>query len=501
MFHHLQVYFGEHMPNDKSLDSGPPGCRQMLYFISLIMLMLSSCQPAAIPTISDPPAVTATNTPTVIVETQPISGGPVLLRTGISLRSFAQADAGSIKLALHPQTGELYVLSPNSGLHRISMNEPARVEKVASTADIVEDGTVSGMTIGPDGTFFVVANSEVRRIYNQAIIRAGTLGDDGTFTWRTVAQTEPYPLSGTPFDHRFSGIVVSPDGKTLYVSSGSRTDHGEVENNSFNFQDTREVPLTAKIFQIPADAENLTLVNNEEALKAEGLIFAWGTRNAYDMAFAPNGDLFGIDNGPDADFPDELNWLRQGNHYGFPWQFGDQDNPQQFPDYTSENDKRLSSDFTAVQNGTYRTDPTFPKAPGGFTLPVANLGPDAAQDRAEDGSERNAAEEGVPLYTFTPHRSPLGLVFSTSPEMPEDLRGDERTFSAFLLSWGAAGGTLTDRGQDLLYLELTKRDDNYETTTTQIARDFKNPIDAELIENRLYILEFGTGVIWELKFE
>ena len=508
MFGHLQIQFGEHMPNHRTYDSGPSGSKQMTYFIALIMLMLSSCQSAATPTGSDLPAAIATdvevpaaNTATEIVETQPIPGGPVLLRSGISLRSFAQADAGSIKLALHPATGELYVLSPSSGLYRLSKDEPSQPEKVASIEDIAADATLSGLSIGPDGTFFVVANSVVKRLYNQAIIRAGTLAEDGTFTWKTVAQSEPYPLSDTPFDHRFSGIVVSPDGNSLYVSSGSRTDHGEVENNSFNFPDAREVPLTAKIFQIPADAENLTLPNDEEALKAAGLIFAWGTRNAYDMAFAPNGDLIGIDNGPDADFPDELNWLRQGNHYGFPWQFGDQNNPQQFPDYTSEGDRRLSSDFTAVQKGTYRTDPTFPKAPNGFTLPVANLGPDAAQYRAEDGSERNAAEEGIPLYTFTPHRSPLGLVFSTSPEMPEDLRGDENTFGAFLLSWGAAGGTLTDRGQDLLYLELTKHGDNYETTTTQIAREFKNPIDAELIENRLYILEFGTGVIWELTFE
>ena len=496
------------MPNHKAHDSGLSGWRQITCFIALIILMLSSCQSAATPTVSDLPAATAvaaegpaTNTPAEIVETQPVPGGPVLLRSGISLRKFAQADAGSIKLALHPPTGELYVLSPSSGLYRLSVDEPSQLEKVASMEDIAADATVSGMTIGPDGTFFVVANRVVKRIYNQAVIREGTLGGDGTFTWKTLAQTEPYPLSNTPFDHRFGGIVVSPDGKTVYVSSGSRTDHGEIENNSFNFQDTREVPLTAKIFKIPVDAENLTLANDEEALKTAGLIFASGTRNAYDMAFAPNGDLFGIDNGPDADFPDELNWLRQGKHYGFPWQFGDQDNPQQFPDYTSEGDKRLSSDFTAVQNGTYRTDPTFPKAPGGFSLPVANLGPDAAQYRAEDGSEGNAAEEGIPLYTFTPHRSPLGLVFSTSQEMPEKLRGDENTFGAFLLSWGAAGGTLTDRGQDLLYLELTKRGDNYETTTTQLAREFKNPIDAELIENRLYILEFGTGVIWELTFE
>jgi len=425
----------------------------------------------------------------------------VLLRTGITVRNFAQTDAGSIKLALHPQTDDLYILSPSSGLHRLKMDPSSPVENVANPTDIVDDASLSGMAFGPDGTLFVVANRTVERIYNQSIIRAGTANENGIFTWKTLAQSEPYPLSGTPFDHRFGGIAVSSDGKTVYVSSGSRTDHGEVEDNSFNFQDTREVGLTAKIFQIPADSEDLTLANDEEALKAQGLIFAWGTRNAYDMAFAPNGDLFAIDNGPDADFPDELNWLREGNHYGFPWRFGEQDNPQQFPEYTGVDDKRLSPDFTAVQSGTYRTDPTFPPAPGNFTAPVANLGPDAAHYRAEDGSEHNAAKEGVPLTTFTPHRSPLGLVFSTSPKMPADFRSDENAFGAFILSWGAAGGTLMDKGQDLLYLKLTKRGDNYETTATQIAREFKNPIDSILIENRLYILEFGTGTIWELTFE
>jgi glucose/arabinose dehydrogenase len=381
------------------------------------------------------------------------------------------------------------------------MDQSHQVEKVASPTDIVEDATLSGMEFGPDGTLFVVANRTVKKLYNQAIIRKGTANQAGAFTWKTLAETEPYPLSGTQFDHIFNGIVVSPDGKTVYVNSGSRTDHGEVENNSFNFPDTREVALTAKIFQIPADAENLILPYDEEALKAEGRIFAWGTRNAYDMAFAPNGDLFAGDNGPDADLPDELNWLREGNHYGFPWRFGDQDNPEQFPDYTGEDDKPLSSDFFPFNSGTYRTDPTFPKAPGKFTLPVANLGPDADQYRAEDGSQQDASSEGKPLYTFTPHRSPLGIVFSTSSKMPADFRGNESTFSAFLLSWGAAGGTLSDKGQDLLHLELTKHGDNYETTTAQIAREFKNPIDAVLIENRLYILEFGSGTIWELTFE
>lgn len=469
---------------------------QPAIFLILLAMIISSCQPVPI-------ASTGIPSPREKTESQPISGGPVLLWEGISLRSVANVDGGSIKLALHPLTGDIYILNPYSGLRRLKINQSeSDLEKVASPSDIVEGAILSGMTIGPDGTLYIVANRTVDGIYNRAIIRKGTSDPDGNFQWKTLAQTDPYPLSNTPFDHLFNGIIVSPDAKWVFVNSGSRTDHGEVESNALKFPDVREVALTAKIFRIPADAEDLLLANDEEALKANGLIFAWGTRNAYDMAFAPNSDLFGVDNGPDADFPDELNWLREGLHYGFPWRFGDQDNPQQFPGYTSIGDKRLSPDFTAVRIGAYRTDPTFPKPPGGFTSPIANLGPDAAQYRADDGSQHDAAEEGLPLSTFTPHRSPLGLVFVSSPNIPADFQGDENIFSAFLLSWGSAGGTLTDGGQDLLHLRLTKRSDNYETVTTQIAREFNNPIDAVMIEDRLYVLDFGSGgTIWELTFK
>jgi glucose/arabinose dehydrogenase len=320
--------------------------------------------------------------------------------------------------------------------------------------------------------------------------------------WETLATTEPYPLSATPFDHQFNGIVVSPDGAWVFVNSGSRTDHGEEENNSGAFPGVREVPLTSKIFRLPADGVDLILPNDETALLDAGYIYAWGLRNSYDPEFAPNGHLFAGDNGPDADFPDELNWLQAGRHYGFPWRFGDQDNPQRFAGYDPRDDQRLSTDFTAVQIGAYHNDPQYPPPPAPFTDPVANLGPAAAQFRDETGRQRDAAEEGVPLYTFTPHRAPLGLVFAADPRLPPEFAGSDRALSAFILSWGSAGGTLTDRGQDLLHLRLTQRGDAYFVVATQIARDFKNPIDAVLIENRLYILEWAAGgAIWELTFE
>ena len=155
----------------------------------------------------------------------------------------------------------------------------------------------------------------------------------------------------------------------------------------------------------------------------------------------------------------------------------------------------------AVQRGTYANDPTYPTAPGDFTDPVANLGPAAAQYRADDGSQQDAAAEAKALNTFTPHRSPLGLVFATDPNLPADLQAPAGGLSAFLTSWGSAGGTLTDKGQDLLHLSLTKDGDHYTSLTTQIARDFQNPIDAVLIGNKLYVLEYGgNGAIWEITF-
>src|SRR5262249_2958498 len=151
--------------------------------------------------------------------------------------------------------------------------------------------------------------------------------------WSFLAQTEAYPKSGSAFDHSMSGIVVSPDGNSIYVNSGSRTDHGEVESDGGIYPNLRETGLTAKILQLPARASNLFLPNDATALRAAGYIFAEGTRNAFDLAFAPNGDLFGVDNGPDRDMSDELNWLRAESHYGFPWRMGAVDNPQQFPGY------------------------------------------------------------------------------------------------------------------------------------------------------------------------
>lgn len=464
-------------------------------------------EPSPIPTLPEPTSVSTMPQPdadpVVIEESQPIAGGPVLLRNDISLRKVVDVGGASIRLAWHPLEEALYYLHPSEGIFLVNLSEPSSAEKVVEIADITAGGSgwPTGMAFGPDGMLYVVMNRKPDNM-TVGMIYKGTPTEQGEFSWELLAESEPYPISGTPFDHLFGGVVISPDNQWVFISSGSRTDHGEVEDNGGSFPNEREVDLTARIFRIPTDVAGLVIPNDESAQVAEGLLFAAGTRNAYDLEIAPNGDLFAIDNGPDADYPDELNWIREGEHYGFPWRFGSQDNPQQYPDYDASSDKLLSDDFVAVQLGTYQNDPDFPPAPGPFTDPVVNLGPDAAQYRGEDGEQHDAAEEGKPLHTFTAHRSPLGLVFVTDEEVTPDLSANEEALNAFILSWGAAGGTLSDAGQDLLHLSLTKREDNYESVTTQIARDFKNPIDAVIIGNQLYVLEYGAdGAIWELTFE
>src|SRR5204862_3359090 len=126
-------------------------------------------------------------------------------------------------------------------------------------------------------------------------------------------------------------------------------------------------------------------------LEQGGYAFARGFRNAFDLEIAPGGELFGVDNGPDGDYHEELNLIEQGKHYGFPWRLGDEDNQMRLPAYDPAGDKRLQPVYGAVADGLWRNDPGFPALPAGlsFADPIANRGPDANQYRDPlDGSLR-----------------------------------------------------------------------------------------------------------------
>ena len=399
-------------------------------------------------------------------------------------------------LSLDPTTNIRYALKTTNG--DITLVPKGTVYTAADHGF----SRASALFIDDDGIFYVLKRIDLSG-YNIATITKGEVDpSNGERTWFTLAETASYERCACIFNHEVNGLVVSPDNRSLFINSGSRTDHGEIQDGNRQFPELRETALTAIVLRVPTDARDLVLPNNRDALRAEGFLFAEGLRNAYDLAFAPNGDLFATENGPDRDMAEELNWLREGHHYGFPWRMGLEDTPQQFPDYDPASDFLLPTRFTAVREGYYHNDPTYPPPPRDFIEPVINLGPDADAYRdPADGRIKDASEEGVRFGTFTAHRSPLGLVFDSDNALAEPFRGD-----GFVLSWTEGdpdgddvAGPFNDPSEDLLHLDLAKVGDNYEARVTRIVGGFSNPIDAEIIGNRIYVIEWsGKRGLWEI---
>jgi hypothetical protein len=268
-----------------------------------------------------------------------------------------------------------------------------------------------------------ITNNLIDSKRNTARVTKGILSSSGERTWSVLAQTEPIPASG--LDHMVNALLVTPDNRFILVNSGARTDHGEIEDNGGEHPGERESGLTSIVWRLPTAGEGLILPNDREALRDSGYLFAEGVRNLFDMAYAPNGDLFGAENSTGRDVAEELNWMRQGHHYGFPWRLADQDNPERSPDYNPNDDPLIG----IVSRDKERNDPDYPPPPQGvvFTDPVVSVGPDADSFRDPvTGEVKDASDLGLTISTFTAHRSPLGLVFDMEGVLSPEFRRNSR---------------------------------------------------------------------------
>jgi glucose/arabinose dehydrogenase len=330
-----------------------------------------------------------------------------------------------------------------------------------------------------------------------------------------VFNTIEYGANKTTFDHGWNALEISPDGKYIFVNTGSRTDHGEVQDNDGAYPGARDNALTAKIFRFPINAENLILEDDVTKLKAAGYIYAEGIRNAYDMAFDRKGRLFAVSNSGDYDHPEDMFWVRQGHHYGFPWIMGGIENPQQYPDYQAnpDTDPFLSKFAFAWMMKYFHNDPEFPKKPAGvkFTPAIQNLGPDANEYRdPATGIVVDGDSTGKTVGTLNAHSSPLGLFFDNDNALSEDFKGD-----GFVIRYNGGPrrglenpNPLLKQGKDLLHLDLIydKKAANFKVRTTRIVEGFTAPTDALLINNTVYIIEYGGkqggnkngGCIWKV---
>ncbi|WP_245189647.1 c-type cytochrome [Lunatimonas salinarum] len=439
-----------------------------------------------------------------------LAASPVSLREDISIQHYLKVPARAVRIFYQPETDALWYATFGGDVYKIDRSErPLHAEKVITATEHginrLQGATVYGNTLFLAGNIRVNDNKGTTGWMMRV-----ELNPLGNHRVSKVFSTVEYGTTSTPFDHGWSAVKVSPDGRYIYVVSGSRTDHGEVQDNKGAYPNSRNEPLTAGIFRFPIDAQDVLLPNDLEALRNAGYLYAEGIRNAYDFDFDKDGNLFAVVNSGDYDQSEDMFWVREGHHYGFPWVMGGLDTPQQFADWypDPEKDPFLNTSAAAWPEGFYN-DPQFPKRPEGiaFTPGMRNFGPDAVKyrDRAT-GDIRDAFEEGTSIVGFTAHSSPLGLNFDR-----EHWLGGSYTGSAFTLRY--TNGTksslmqpFTDSGEDLLQLRVTFDPEvsNFRLNTWRIAEGFSQPVDAVLVGNELYVIEYGGrqrgGNIWKVIF-
>jgi hypothetical protein len=437
---------------------------------------------------------------------------PIALRTDISILRVMTVRNSAVRMAKDPVSKNIFYIDCDGNVYKIIRPSSGQaydtlIYTVANhKIDFPEDIAFH------DSILYLVGNNTPYDSLTTGILRKGILQPNGTRIWRTVMLTEPFPTCGY-FDHRFSSMALSPSGDSITINSGSRGDHGEVETNNGLYPNIRNVPLTAKLFRVSAN-DSTYLPNNLSWLAASGFVFAEGTRNTFSMAYDANGKLFGLENSGDRDHSDEMNWLRRGRHYGFPYCMGDFLNPQQCSTYNCSTDIMINHCSEAWRTGAFHNDPTFPVATTSvFEKPIQNIGPDCDKFRDTiSGKVKDASDLGISIGTFTAHRSPLGLVFDNDSIFSSDLRGD-----AFMLSWtkglDSTGGIATpydttigpfvDPSQDLAHLHLMydSNTDSYKLSATRIVSDFANPVDAKIDSNKIYVIEngyTGTSGLYEI---
>ncbi len=431
---------------------------------------------------------------------------PIALRPDIKVEHFMTIGPMAVRLIQHPTTGALYYTTFEGDIFIIkNTSGEAVAEKVFSVADHgiprLQGAVFSGNNL------FLCGNTDMND-------HKGTKGrmvridmrPSGKNEITDVFNTVEYGTNATTYDHGWNALAVSPDGKYIYVNTGARTDHGEVQDNKGAYPNARDNALTAKVFRFPIHSKDLLLPDDEAKLKADGYIYAEGIRNAYDMAFDPDGNLFGVVNSSDYDHNEDMFWIREGHHYGFPWIMGGVENPQQYPDWqpNPDTDPFIPKSAHAWAMRYFQNDPDFPKIPDGvqFSPGVQNLGPDANEYRGHSGKILDGDQTGVAVSTFTPHCSPLGLFFDNNKILSNGLKG-----GGFVIrySLGRRSGMMrafTNEGADLLHLDLAynKEADNYFVKTRRIVDGFNGPVDALMIDNFVYIVEYGgkSGNIWKL---
>ncbi len=209
------------------------------------------------------------------------------LPPGFSANVFAR-DLGGVRVLVAAPDGTVYASVPSAGavLRFRDLDGDGRADEVSPALEGYPG--VHGLALGNGTLYFATPTT----VYAAPLDAGGTPG-----TPRTIA--DGLPSGG---NHQAPGLGLGPDGR-LYLTLGSSCNACEEAS--------------------PERAAMLVLENGSRR------VFTRGLRNTMGFDWQPGtGALYGADQGVDLrgdDLPpEEINRLRDGGHYGWPYAYGRQ---------------------------------------------------------------------------------------------------------------------------------------------------------------------------------
>lgn len=366
---------------------------------------------------------------------------------GFTLREVVRLPQRGVRLTSDGAGRGLYVLTADGDVFHVEIETGQTRQILWAKSYLVTRGKdVGGLTFTTVG----MAMDKQKRLYiagNQQDIATPPVQNHVTI-YRTPAFADGDPVDPKPwfwtnypgspaYIHAAEHIAFGPDG-FLYVGNGGRTDAGQTGTEA-TWYGGGETPITACIWRLDPKLENPPID-----------VFARGIRNAYGFCWNDKGEMIATENGPDADPEEELNLIKRGRHYGFP--------------YTFANWKKKAYPFT-------------PDPPVGleFTLPIPNIGPDGGFS-------------GKPIYSFDPHSCPGGIAY-LGEDFPENYQGTFllTRFGNFIRS------VKENSGFDVLQARLRRSADGKdEAEIRTVLAPLGRPIDVHVSgKGKVYILEYS----------
>jgi len=275
----------------------------------------------------------------------------VTLPDGFSINAFA-TDLENPRMIVVSDDGTVFatIREEDKVLALRDTNGDGQADQITEVFSDIE--MVHGVTIH-NGELYLVNDKE---LYKAPLNENGEAGE-------LTLLTDDLPDGG---QHPNRTIAFGPDNR-LYISVGSTCNACDETN-----------PEHATLLQSDASGNDRT-------------IYAEGLRNTIGFAWHPETEeLWGMDHGSDwrgDDIPEEeLNLIEEGNHYGWPFVYGDQE-----------------------------IDPYLSSEPEGMTR------------------EEFARQSEPPVMTYTAHTAPMDMVFYDGDQFPEEYQND--AFVAFRGSW------------------------------------------------------------------